>query len=130
MLKRVLLVAMVAVSLTLIFGSVSVGAQESQQDLVEPTALGWLYAYRWDIVWDCMEPHCLAVWRSGSCADPHYVGAGGDEATCSSNHGCISSWTWWATSPEGKLGVPKLWIAQDFFERYDVSNYKAWCYIS
>lgn len=42
----------------------------------------------------------------------HYLGPGGDTATCSSNHGCISSWNW--TNHSGMIGnillVPKTWL--------------------
>jgi len=39
--------------------------------------------------------HVLAVWTFPYGHDPHFHGAGGDATTCSSNHGCISNWTWW-----------------------------------
>lgn len=56
-----------------------------------------------------LEPHFLARWSNGrSGSNQHYVGSGGDGATCRSNHGCISSWTWWSSENNyARLGIPK-----------------------
>lgn len=51
--------------------------------------------------------HHLATWTRPYGNGPHFVGSGGDAATCNSNHGCISQWTWWLLTPESRLGVPK-----------------------
>lgn len=42
-----------------------------------------------------LDPHFLARWKNGSYgSNQHFVGPGRDGATCGSNHGCISSWTY------------------------------------
>lgn len=58
----------------------------------------------WSTAENC---HHLATWTRPYGNSPHYIGSGGDNATCGSNHGCISQWTWWLLTPESRLGVPK-----------------------
>lgn len=74
--------------------------------------------------------HFLAVWNLGNGNNQHYIGPGGDAATCSSSHGCIGSWTWWMNPLYGpsKLGVPKTFLLLDP-DRWNGSNYQAdvWC---
>lgn len=74
--------------------------------------------------------HLLAVWNLGSGNNQHYIGPGGDAATCGSSHGCIGSWTWWMNPSYGpsKLGIPKTFLLLDQ-DRWNGSNYQAnvWC---
>ncbi|HUM72024.1 MAG TPA: hypothetical protein PLK31_24615 [Chloroflexota bacterium] len=74
--------------------------------------------------------HFLAVWNLGSGNNQHYIGPGGDAATCGSSHGCIGSWTWWMNPSYGpsKLGIPKTFLLLDQ-DRWNGSNYQAnvWC---
>lgn len=55
---------------------------------------------------DC---HHLATWNQPYGNGAHFIGNGGDNATCqySGSNGCISGWTWWLLSPISRLGVPK-----------------------
>lgn len=74
--------------------------------------------------------HFLAVWNLGSGNNQHYIGPGGDAATCSSSHGCIGSWTWWMNPTYGpsKLGIPKTFLLLNP-DRRNGLNYQAnvWC---
>jgi len=75
--------------------------------------------------------HVLGVWQFPHGNSPHFHGTGGDATTCSSSHGCISSWTWWLTTPQSKLGIPKGWWATNFNNGSgSPSNYSAtvWVY--
>jgi hypothetical protein len=74
--------------------------------------------------------HFLAVWNLGSGNNQHYIGPGGDAATCGSSHGCIDHWTWWMNPLYGpsKLGIPKSFLLLNP-DRWNGSNYQAnvWC---
>lgn len=65
------------------------------------------HPYRWEKVIDNNGTHWLAVWSGTYGHNQHYVP--GDWQTCYSGYGCISSWTWWLSNPESKLGVPGTW---------------------
>lgn len=70
---------------------------------------------------DC---HHLATWNQPYGNSAHFVGEGGDPATClySGPNGCISGWTWWLYSPISRLGVPKtfyfLWAGHGAMESW------------
>ena len=81
-------------------------------------------------------PHYAAKFGGSSCYSPHYLGPGGDDATCGSGSGCISQWNWVGDSHNWLL-VPKCWLHSDptcllirVTERWTRDNYRATCYIS
>lgn len=76
------------------------------------------------------EPHYGAWFSSSalSCTNPHYLGPGGDAATC--DYGCISTWNWWG-SPPVVLLTPKSWLNWPWTTsgpRWTGSNYQADCF--
>lgn len=73
--------------------------------------------------WTGIEPHYGAFFTGGWGTNQHYLGPGGDSATCSSGSGCISSWSWWGPSLSTLL-VDKTWYFSDSDHR-DESNYQA-----
>jgi len=75
-----------------------------------------------------VEPHFAAFFNGGrNGTDQHYLGPGGDGATCGSSSGCISNWNWWGDNLN-KLLVPKNgWLLNDplWGPRWQGSNYQA-----
>jgi hypothetical protein len=71
------------------------------------------------------ETHYLATWPWPHGNNPHYLGYGGDAATCVPTHGCINQWTWWLTSPESRPGVPKFFLITNWPPGNTISNYSA-----
>lgn len=41
------------------------------------------------------EPHYGAFFPGSNGRNQHFLGSGGDAATCGSSSGCIGSWGWW-----------------------------------
>ena len=75
-----------------------------------------------------VEPHFAAFFNTGrNGTNQHYLGPGGDDATCSSSAGCIRNWNWWGDNLS-KLLVPKSgWLLNDppWGSRWQGSNYQA-----
>jgi hypothetical protein len=69
------------------------------------------------------NPHHGAFFYGYNGSNQHYLGSGGDAATCSSNHGCINTWNWWSGS-QNVLLLPKSWL-HSYSARWNSSNYEA-----
>lgn len=52
-------------------------------------------AYRVNVAFVDTRPHYGAFFTGSDGRNQHYLGPGGDAATCSSGSGCISTWHWW-----------------------------------
>jgi len=75
--------------------------------------------------WTGVEPHYGAFFQGAYGRDQHYLGPGGDNATCGSSSGCISFWNWWGTYYSVLL-VPKggwLWTEPPGGPKWQPSNY-------
>lgn len=73
------------------------------------------------------EPHYGAAFNGSNGHSQHYLGPGGDSATCGSSAGCISNWNWWGSSLNVLL-VPKsgwLWNSPCCTPEWDHNNYQA-----
>jgi len=85
-------------------------------------------AYKVDIAyWIGIEPHYGAFFSGSYGYNQHYLGPGGDAATCGSSSGCISNWNWWG-SYRNVLLVPKggwLWAEPPWGPRWQGYNYQA-----
>lgn len=98
-------------------GDISIRLDRSRSSFTSPEWYGTATASFWRHLTDQGQTcspissaescHHLATWTRPYGNSPHYLGSGGDSATCWSNHGCISQWSWWLTTPESRLGVPK-----------------------
>jgi len=81
--------------------------------------------------WVGIEPHYGAFFSGGYGYNQHYLGPGGDAATCGSSSGCISNWNWWGNDFSVLL-VPKsgwLWAELPGGPRWQGYNYQATVFI-
>lgn len=62
-------------------------------------------------------PHFGAFFIGGWGKNQHYLGPGGDTATCDSGSGCISVWNWWGPSYSTLL-IPKWWWGSAWQHRF------------
>ena len=91
------------------------------------------YTVQWAFNDPPWEPHYGAFFNGSSCHNQHYLGPGGDEATCS--QGCIQNWNWWG-GDRNVLLLPKCWlyawlcILNPISERWQGSSYQASCWIN
>jgi hypothetical protein len=73
----------------------------------------WSTTRAYQVAWAFNDPFWVphyGAWFSGSNGyNQHYLGPGGDAATCNSGSGCISSWNWWG-SYYAVLLLPKCWL--------------------
>ncbi|MFN4294540.1 MAG: hypothetical protein ACK4JD_10445 [Thermoflexales bacterium] len=85
----------VAVLLALLLGAAS-GVALAQKSPPQPTWWGTVTAsYIAIAFWETDGPHYGAVFSGKYGHNQHYLGPGGDAATCQSSAGCISNWNWW-----------------------------------
>lgn len=116
------------------------GKVEGSLGNVEPTgyyavrsayAVGRAFTTGW---LPCIDEHYGAFFPGSNGYNQHYVGPGGDSATCISDHGCISQWDWWGTY-RSVLLLPKSWlysVQPCFWKRSDAwvaANYRATVWI-
>lgn len=81
--------------------------------------------------WVGLEPHYGAFFSGANGYNQHYLGTGGDSATCNSSAGCIGNWNWWGDDLNVLL-VPKGgWLLTDppWGEKWQGSNYQATMWI-
>lgn len=133
--KRVILV------LTLLFVlMVSANSATAAPPTAPPTPKGfWSTIRAYQVAWAYNDPPLVShygAWFSGSNGtSPHYLGPGGDSATCGSGSGCISTWSWWGTN-RAVLLLPKCWLYQtmclfnQYPDRWSGNNYQATMYIN
>lgn len=57
-----------------------------------------------------IEPHYGAFFQGAWGRNQHYLGPGGDDATCSSSKGCIRYWDWWGPWSAVLLLPKKGWL--------------------
>ncbi len=57
-----------------------------------------------------LEPHYGAFFSGGSGRNQHYLGPGGDSATCASSSGCIANWNWWGADLSVLLLPKSGWL--------------------
>lgn len=85
-------------------------------------------AYKLDVAyWSGIEPHYGAFFSGSYGYNQHYLGPGGDPATCGSSSGCIGNWNWWGDWLNVLL-VPKggwLWTELPGGSKWQGSNYQA-----
>lgn len=97
--------------------------------------LGWwttTRAYKVDHVFDDppFVPHYGALFNGTHGYNQHYLGPGGDAATCNSGSGCISAWNWWGTEGDVLL-LPKCWlfstlcVSGQIPDHWNAQNYQA-----
>ena len=82
--------------------------------------------------WTGIEPHYGAFFSGGHGYNQHYLGPGGDAATCSSSSGCIGNWNWWGNDLNVLL-VPKsgwLWTEAPWGPKWQGYNYQATVFIT
>lgn len=129
------LLVLVLLALTMSISPISVIAQKSPPPS-PPQPMGFwatITAYKVAVAyWIGIEPHYAAFFNGSAtwAGNQHYLGPGGDAATCGSSSGCISNWDWWG-SPATRLLVPKggwLWEEPPWGPRWQGSNYQADCY--
>jgi hypothetical protein len=141
-------VLLIAVSLLPLAGLVSSPVAKASSDgdvrtanpTPQPQGGYWLItAWKVDIVFHdpWWEPHYAAWFWSPYCGSPqHYLGPGGDAATCQSSHGCISTWDWhWDEGGSGRnqLLIPKggwLWDEGPSGPRWQGYNYQGYCWLN
>ena len=118
----------IAVLLALQVGAVS-SAALAQKSPPQPMWWGTVTAYKIDVAFrtgPLGEPHYGAFFSGKYGHNQHYLGPGGDAATCQSSAGCISNWNWWG-GDRNVLLIPKwgwLW-APGAGPRWQPSNYQA-----
>lgn len=98
-----------------------------------PSPQWWYSGSRAYTIEDAGNWEYLAVWSQPYGYGPHFVGSGGDGITCTygGEHGCIGNWTWWQSSPQSKLGVPKTFlIGWGCCGAWDANNYSATVWIN
>lgn len=80
--------------------------------------------------WVGLEPHYGAFFNGLYGYGQHWLGAGGDAATCSSSGGCISGWNWWSGNGNVLL-LPKIgWLFGGPSGVWTGSNYQATLYFN
>lgn len=113
--------------------STGAGAIALEPPPPQPTGV-WATIRAYDLrvaYWTGIEPHYGAFFSGSYGRDQHYLGPGGDPATCGSSSGCISAWNWWGTWYSVLL-VPKggwLWTELPSGPKWQPSNYQATLWI-
>jgi hypothetical protein len=77
--------------------------------------------------WIGIEPHYGAFFPGMNGRNPHFLGSGGDAATCGSSGGCIAGWNWWGNYYHVLL-IPKGgWLLQQVpgGDRWQATSYQA-----
>lgn len=81
-------------------------------------------AYKTDVAFYTWgNPHYGAFFTGSNGRNQHYLGSGGDGATCGSNHGCIGTWNWHGNAVS-TLIIPKSWYTTGFNAQNHL-NYRA-----
>lgn len=110
--------------------------QPTSAELVSSPPRWWakIRADRVDLAfWIGLEPRYGAFFSGSNCHNQHYLGPGGDQATC--QNGCIWNWNWWGNQ-RNVLLCPKCWlysilrILGPIPERWQGSNYQATCWFN
>lgn len=81
--------------------------------------------------WTGPEPHFGAFFLGRWGHNQHYLGPGGDAATCGSSAGCISNWNWWGAD-RNVLLLPKwgwLWTEPPWGPKWQPAHYQAQVWI-
>ncbi len=90
-------------------------------------------AYQVDVAfWADGQPHYAAFFSGLYGYNQHYLGPGGDAATCGSSAGCISNWTWYNDVDRNRLLLPKGgWLLTEppWGPKWQASNYQATTWI-
>lgn len=130
---------LVPMVIVIVLAMASIHVPVSAQNLDAPQGpglQGWwmtITAYKVSVAfWTGLEPHFAAFFTDGSrnCVNPHYLGPGGDPATCESSAGCIENWDWWGSNYNRLLLPKKKWLAEQppWGDRWQGRNYQATCY--
>ncbi|HXF70746.1 MAG TPA: hypothetical protein VNK89_13175 [Thermoflexus sp.] len=118
----------IAVLLALLVSAAS-GVALAQKSPPQPTWWGTVTAsYIAVAFWAGDGPHYGAFFSGKYGHNQHYLGPGGDAATCQSSAGCISNWNWWGAD-RNVLLLPRSWLFGEFpwfsGPRWQPSNYQA-----
>lgn len=119
----------IAVLLALLV-SAAAGVALAQKPPPQPMWWGTVTAYAVKIAFCIYGVDChYGAFFSGKYGhNQHYLGPGGDAATCQSSAGCISNWNWWG-SDRNVLLLPRSWLFGElpwwWGPRWQPSNYQA-----
>lgn len=78
----------------------------------------------WEPWW---RPHYGAFFIGRTGRNQHYLGPGGDAATCGTGSGCISTWHWWGPALSTLL-LDGTWYLSHA-DRRNPANYEAQMFI-
>lgn len=120
----------------------SIGPVTSSQSPPEPLGY-WVTHTAYKVAKTFQDPPLFwhfGAWFSGmNCYNQHYLGPGGDSATCTypncGDHCCISTWDWWGDY-HAVLLLPHCWlystacITGKISARWEPNNYQATCYMN
>lgn len=106
----------------------------ARQTFAEPDYWRVFTANSFGIVfWQYIEPHYGATFSGQNGYNPHFLGVGGDSATCGSSAGCIANWNWWGANYHVLLVPKNGWLSQQVpwvGDRWKAWNYQATVWIN